>query len=146
MENNPQESLIQMHLDYDGGHILHDTVKWSRFLSIVGIIGLSLFLLVFALAGTAILLAFSKVAPSLEALGGLAGSIIIVVVLVIFAIFGLLVFMLYRFSTLTRRAIDHQDQTTFLEGMKCLKTYFLVCGILGILGLVVDLLSLTKLF
>ncbi|HXB94161.1 MAG TPA: hypothetical protein VNU70_03345 [Puia sp.] len=146
MENDQQESLIQMHLDYDGGHILRETVRWSRFLSIVGIVGLSLCLLVFALAGTAMFAAFSRLAPGIEGLGDLAGGLLLVLLLVFFAIFGLLVYMLYRFSVLTRKGIDHQDQTVFAEGMKCLKTYFLVCGILGVLSLLANLFALTKLF
>jgi len=144
MEND--QSLIQMQLDYDGGHILHETVRWSRFLSIVGIVALCFCLLMFALVGTALLGVVSKLAPGIEELGGLAAGILIVVVLVFFAILGVLVYMLYRFSTLTRRGIDHQDQTAFAAGMKCLKTYFLVSGILGILGLLFNILSLAKLF
>jgi hypothetical protein len=146
MENDQQESLLQMHLDYDGGHILRETVRWSRFLAIVGIVGLSIAALAFAFLGTALLAAFSRLAPGIESLGELAGAIVIVVVLVFLAIFGYLVFMLYRFSTLTRKGINHQDQTVFAEGMKCLKIYFLVSGILAILSLLLNLLSLTKLF
>ncbi|HWB90771.1 MAG TPA: hypothetical protein VG605_02925, partial [Puia sp.] len=56
------------------------------------------------------------------------------------------VFMLYRFSVLTRRGIERQDQVVFAEGMKCLKVYFIISGILALLGLLGNLLSLTKLF
>ena len=146
MENNQEESFLQMHLDYDGGHILQETVRWSRFLSIVGIVGLSICLLAFALVGTALLAAFSKLAPGLETLAGLGGAIIIVVILLFFAIFGFVVFMLFRFSSLTRKAINQQDQVLFAEGMKCLKIYFIVSGIFAILGLLGNLFSLTKLF
>jgi hypothetical protein len=146
MENNQEESLLQMNLDYDGGHILQETVRWSRFLSVVGIIGLSLCLLAFALAGTALLAAFSRLAPGIESLEALGSAILVVVVLAFFAIFGFTVFMLYRFSTLTRRGIAQQDQTLFSEGMKCLKIYFLVSGVFAILGVLGNLYSLTKLF
>jgi hypothetical protein len=54
--------------------------------------------------------------------------------------------MLYRFSVLIRKGIEHQDQIVFAEGMKCLKLYFLVSGILAVLTLLGNLLSLTKLF
>lgn len=146
MENNQDESLLQMHLDYDGGHILKETVRWSRFLSIVGFVGLSLLVLIFALAGTALLTAFSRLTPDIAALAGLGGAVMIVIVLVVLAVFGYVVYMLYRFSVLTRRGIDQQDQAIFAEGMKCLKRYFFVSGILALLSLVANLLTLTKLF
>ena len=146
MENNQEDSFLQMHLDYDGGHVIQETVRWSRFLSIVGIVGLSLCLLAFAVAGTALLGAFYRLAPGLETLEGLGGAILIVVLLALFAIFGFTVFMLYRFSILTRKGIDQQDQGLFAEGMKCLKLYFLISGIFAILGVLGNLYSLTKLF
>jgi hypothetical protein len=146
MENNQQESLLQMHVDYDAGNILRETVRWSRFLSIVGIVGLSVFALAFMLAGSALVAAFSKLAPGIEGLETMGGAILIVACLIVFAIFGYIVFMLYRFSTLTRKAIDQQDQALFNEGMKCLKIYFIINGVLAVLSLLGNLLSLTKLF
>jgi heme/copper-type cytochrome/quinol oxidase subunit 2 len=143
MENNQQESFLQMHLDYDGGHILHETVGWSRFLSIVGIVGLSIFVLIFALAGSALLGAFARLTPGME---GLGGAIAIVIVLLVLGVFGFVVYMLYRFSVLTRRGIDHQDQAVFAEGMKCLKIYFVVSGIIALLSLLGNILSIAKLF
>jgi len=146
MENNQQESFLQMNLDYDGGNILRETVRWSRFLSIVGIIVLSLCLLLFILAGKYLIPAVSRMVPGIESMENVAGALIMVVILVFVAIFGFLVYMLYRFSVLTRKGIEHQDQAVFAEGMKCLKLYFLVSGILAVLSLLSNLLSLTKLF
>jgi hypothetical protein len=146
MENNEQDSFLHMHLDYDGGNILRETVRWSRFLSIVGIVALSIFLLAFALAGAALLPAISSLAPGIAGLADLGSALLIIAILVVFGIFGYLVFMLYRFSVLTRRGIEHQDQAAFAKGMACLKIFFLVSGIFAILGLLGNLFSLTKLF
>ncbi|HTI92122.1 MAG TPA: hypothetical protein VL727_16120 [Puia sp.] len=146
MENSQEQSLLQMNLDYDGGHILHETVRWSRFLSIVGIIAISLMVLVLALAGTALAAVLPALASGLEALAGLGTSIVVLIFLVIFAILGFTVFMLYRFSVLTRRGIDRQDQAAFTEGIKCLKIYFIIGGIFAILGLLGNFASLVSIF
>ena len=146
MENNQPESLLQMHVDYDGGNILRETVRWSKFLSIVGIVGIAFFALVCLLAGSAMLAAFSTLSPGFEGLASMGGVIVIILCLIVFAVAGYIVFMLYRFSTLTRKAIDTQDQALFAEGMKCLKVYFVINGVLGILSLVSNLYSITKLF
>ena len=146
VETHQEEAILQMNLDYDGGNILTETVRWSRFLSIVGLIGLALCALAFTLLGTALIAAFSRFAPGLEQLGALGGAIVIAVALAVIAFLGFVVFMLYRFSVLTRKGIENQDQVLFARGMNCLKIYFIISGIFAILGLVFNLLSLTKLF
>lgn len=146
MEPNQDESLLQMHLDYDGGNILHETVRWSRFLSIVGFVCLGIFALVIAIAGTAMSAVFSRFVPGMDTIEGIGAAILIVVLLVCLAIGGFLVLMLYRFSTLTRRGIDTQDKATFAAGMRCLKIYFLISGIIGILSLLSTLSTITQLF
>jgi hypothetical protein len=143
MESKQDDSLLQMHLDYDGGHILHETTRWSRFLSIVGIIGVGFCVLVLGLAGSAIIALFSQYSPGIAAVGG---ALFMVLILLIVAIFGIAIFMLLRFSVLTRRGIDAQDQAVFAAGMRCLKIYFIINGVLAILGLLGNLLSITKLF
>ena len=146
MENNQQESLLQMHVDYDGGNILRETVRWSRFLSIVGIVGLTIGALALLLAGSTLLAAFSRLSAGLEGLASMGGAIVIVACLIVFAIFAYIIFMLYRFSTLTRKAIDQQDQALFAEGMKCLKIYFIINGVFAVLSLLANLISLKTLF
>ncbi|MBS1604139.1 MAG: hypothetical protein JST42_15840 [Bacteroidetes bacterium] len=146
MENLQEQPLLQMNLDYDGGHILHETVRWSRFLSIVGIVAISLMILVFALAGTALIAGLSSLAPSIASLAGMGGAILVLILLIAFSALGFMVLMLYRFSVLTRRGIDQQDQATFTRGVKCLKIYFIISGIFAILGLLGNLSSLINLF
>lgn len=146
VENNQEEAILQMHLDYDGGNILNETVRWSRFLSIVGIIGLAICALAFALVGTALIAAFSRFAPGLEQLGALGGAVVIFVALGVIVLAGFVVFMLYRFSVLTRRGIQQQDQALFAQGMSCLRIYFVTSGIFALLGLLGNLFTLTKLF
>jgi hypothetical protein len=142
MEENTPESLLDMHLDYDGGNTLRETVRWSKFFSIVGIVCLGLFILVFALAGPRIIALLGETYPNLEDMGILYIILLLIVVLV----GGCIVFMLYRFSILMRNGIESQDQVLFNRGLKGLKTYFLVSGILGLLALVFHLLTLTTLF
>ncbi|MBS1661014.1 MAG: hypothetical protein JST68_08185 [Bacteroidetes bacterium] len=146
MENPQEQTLLQMNLDYDGGHILHQTVRWSRFLSIVGIVAVSLMVLVLGLAGTAMIAAVSTLAPSFASLAGMGTALLVLIVVLVFAAVGVMVFMLYRFSVLVRKGIDGQDQVAFTEGIKCLKIYFIIGGIFAILGLLANLTSLASLF
>lgn len=140
MQENVEESLLEMHLDYDGGNILRETVRWSRFLSIVGLVGVGIFILILALLGNTLVTVYSRILPGIEDFGG----IIIAAFLAVFGILGVMVWMLYRFSSLTRRGIEMQDQAVFTQGLKSLKIYFLISGIFAIVGLLFNLFSLTS--
>jgi hypothetical protein len=144
MEQNTEQSLLELHVDYDGGNTLKETVRWARFVSIVGFIGLGLcvvLFLVFLAAGNAIWGYYSRFFPAMEAFQ----AIFMVICLIALAIFAWVVILLYRFATLTRKGIETQDQTLFNLGLRAGKNYFLISGILAILGLLVNLLNLRTL-
>lgn len=146
MENNQPDSFLQMHLDNDSGNILRETVRWSRFLSVVGIIALSFFLLIFLVGYSEVVASLSRLNSAMEGLESLGSAIVIGIVAVCFAILGYTVYMLYRFSTLVRRGIEQQDQAVFSEGMRCLKVYFIVGAAFSFIGLLGNIFSLTRLF
>ena len=127
-----QSELFGMHLDYQGGHTLKETVRWPRFLSVVGIIGLGMLVLALLVVGASISpVVIQYLGMDSEVLAGLA----ILIMLITFAVLTAMVVMLYRFSVLTRRGIAQQDQETFNSGLNSLRIYFLISGILGILSL-----------
>ena len=142
MEENTPESLLDMHLDYDGGNRLLETVRWSRFLSISGMICIGLFTLALVISGPKVIALYDESYPGLE---NFVVPIIILFLLLIGAL-CVLVLMLYRFSTMTRKGIDGRDQAMFNQGLKGLKTYFLISGVMAILGLLFDILTLSSLF
>jgi uncharacterized membrane protein len=141
MDNStqPQQTeLLGMNLDYDGGNTLQETVRWSKFLAIVGIIALGIYLLVLLVGGSYIAALFQQT-YGLEG-AGLVG-LVIAGIIVVLAVLIFVVVMLYRFSVLTRRGIETQDQAAFNRGLKSLKTYFLINGIFGILILLLTIVS-----
>lgn len=142
-ENTPRSSsFLEMNLDYDGGNVLLETVRWSKFLSVVGIVGLSLFTVIMVFALPTII---TQYAPLLPEISGM--PVIIVLFFLLFTgVLVLLVIMLYRFSVLTRRGIELQDQDMFNRGLKGLKIYFLVTGIFSLISVAVSIFSLTNLF
>jgi hypothetical protein len=142
MEENTPESLLDMHLDYDGGHRLLETVRWSRFLSISGMVCIGLFTLALVIAGPKVIALYEESYPGLENFV----IPIIILFLLLMGTLGVLVFMLYRFSIMTRKGIEGQDQGMFNQGLKGLKTYFLISGVMAILGLLFNILTLSSLF
>jgi hypothetical protein len=138
---NTQEPLIDLEVDYDTKNILTETARWTKFISIVGIIGVGLLLLCLLFAGTVITTLTSKMMPGFESYTGILISAVIIVV----AILGLMVSLLYRFSTLIKKGIEMQDQDAFNRGLSALKTYFIISGVFAVLSLLANFGNLIKL-
>jgi hypothetical protein len=145
MEDTTEGSLLDMQVDYDGGHTLGDTVRWSRFISIVWfcVVGLLVILaLILIPSGRAIFSLYSSLIPGIEDMTAL----IVGIVLLIAAVLGFLSWMLFRFATLTRKAMQTQDQALFNRGLNALRIYFTISGVIALLGLLINILKLPKLF
>jgi hypothetical protein len=99
-------------------------------------------MLAIVLGGRGLITIYSRTIPAVETFGGF----IIAGVVIMLAILGFLVYMLYRFSSLTRKGMETQDQALFNRGLKGLKIYFLISGIFAILGLLANLFNLAKIF
>ena len=141
MEENTQQPLIDLNVDYDAGNILRETTRWTKFISIVGIIGVALILLSLLFAGALITSLSARLLPGMEAFTGL----IIFVIIVVVAILGLMVSLLYRFSTLVKKGIETQDQETFNKGLNSLKIYFIISGVFALLSLLANFVNLFNL-
>jgi putative copper export protein len=134
MENTTEQQkaeLLEMHLDYDGGNTLREAVRWSKFLSIVGIAGVGLLLVVGLISTPYLMDSYGQLTPDSE---GIIGVLLITLALY----FGALVaaaIVLLRFSRLTKKGMDHEDQLVFNRGLKSLKITFMILGILSCLSL-----------
>jgi hypothetical protein len=140
MESGNQSSVLSdLLVTHSMGNHLHDTTKWCRFLAIVGIVFLSIFVIAALMAGTSIAPLVANLFPGM---GSAIGSVLIIVMILFIAVFGLLTFLLLRFAILTRRGLEMRNQTLFNEGLKALKYYFIIYGVIGILGVLGNAASL----
>lgn len=123
--NQDKPELLEMHLDYDGGNTLQEAVRWSKFLSIVGICGIGLLLLAVGIGTPVAIESYGQLMPDGAGIVGL----VLVALVVYFLALGWAAIMLLRFSGLTRRGMETQDQKTFNRGLKSLKVFFIItCG------------------
>jgi hypothetical protein len=141
MEENSQEPLMDLSVDHYAANSLNETARWTKFISIVGLIGVALLLLCLLFAGTVITTLTSKMMPGFENYTGIIISAFIVVV----AILGLMVSLLYRFATNIKKGIETNDQELFNKGLGSLKIYFIISGVFAVLSLLANFTSLIKL-
>ena len=142
MEQNFSESLFDLQLDQEAGNHFRESSKWAKFLSIVYFVAVAIVLLVLVFAATALINAFQEFAPGFTGAGGFMVAVVIIALgIVLFT-----TFLLYRFATLTKEGIERQDQLIFNRGLQALKNYFIVYGVLTILGLVINVFSAVTIF
>lgn len=138
MEQQPSnEPLFGLQVDYDSGSMFSEAGKWAKFLSIIGFIGIGICLLVLAFSSTVLLYGLNTVMPGLE----IAGGLLIGVIAIVLIFFAFLTFLLYRFATLVRQGVEQHNQVIFNDGIRSLKNYFLINGIVSLIGIVINVVG-----
>ncbi len=144
MEPNTDDSLFGLKVDYEAASYFREASKWVKFISIVCFVLLGIVIMIFLFAGTMIATSLETAMPGFGMLGG---GILIAIMIAACMLGVLLLILLYRFAHLTRQGIEREDQVTFNEGLKALKLYFIVTGVLALIGIVFSIFSnLTTLF
>jgi hypothetical protein len=145
MENTNEgdsQEVLGMSLDFDGGNTLQEAVRWSRFISIAGIVCGGVLLLLLLLVGPIFM---GKYAEELPDAAGIIGLAIVLSAVYLGATIAAAVFLL-RFTSLMKKGIGTQDQRAFNSGLKNLKIYFLIAGILSVLLLGLYIFNLINQF
>ena len=138
MDQTPGDTLSDLQLDPDIAAAFQSAAKWARFIAIVLFIFIAfcVLILLFAVAMNAGINTLGDVDPGLQF--GL---------LILFLIpFTLVVIQLYRFANRTREAIQRQDQEMLNRGLRSLRTYLAVYGILSIVGIAVSVFNIISSF
>jgi len=137
MEDN--QSILELQVDQTASKNLSDVSRWARFLSITGFVFIGCVLIFFTVMRSQIANALSQVMPRFadaNSFGVLVGIIIIAGVVL------LLMYFLFRGSILVKNGIETKNQETFNNGLASLKAYFMIYGILAIIALISNFVSI----
>ena len=138
MEEN--HSLFEMDVDHITSVELLDTSGWQKMFGISLLTIIGLVLLVF-------LIAWNKIADMVQnAIDGESGkaamAVVVGILLLIAGILGTMSWFLIRGAVRIKSALRTKDQLLFNNGLSDLKTFFIIYGVLSILGLLGNLISL----
>jgi len=129
MENSPE--TIRIEIDKETIKDLNTTRKWTMFLSILGFIGIGVFVIAGLFAGI-----FLSVFNTGKTDPGFPEWIIYIIVVVAAVIYLFPVLYLFRFSKHTAAAVEKLDKMELNKAFKNLKAYYVYIGILIIAVLV----------
>jgi hypothetical protein len=138
MDDN--ESLFELGVDHINSQELLDTAGWQKMFGVVLLIIIGLVLLVF-------LLAWNKAAAMIGEVVGTNGSqaamvVVAGILLLAAAVLGTLAWFLIRGAGRIKTAIRTKDQLLFNGGLGDLKTFFIIYGVISILSLLGNLVTL----
>lgn len=137
MDQNTSDSLFGLQVDSEAVAQFREGAKWARFISIVYLAGILLVALVVTFAGAGVKSWLEMYVPSMGSVDmDMLGSIFVFVVIVILAIVGFIYILLYRFANLVRKGILESNQEVFNDGLKYLKYYCIVNGVIALLGII----------
>lgn len=135
MEETSVFEKFELHLDQSAKDFLKETAKWAYFLSILGFVGVGLFVVIAIFAG-AIFSALGNTMPGTGALAGSFGVMMSLMYLVLAAIYFFPVFYLFKFSSNAKKAFKENDSEALTSSFGYLKSHYKFVGILMISMLV----------
>lgn len=151
METTGQSSLFELALDQESIGHLNETARWGKFLAIVGFVMCGLVVVGILVVG---LLVMTNVVASAPAkrhvqdfdLSAAEGVGVFFVAAIYFVVFGALYFFpcvfLYNFSRRMGVALKTNDQVKLNQSLKAQKFLFRYVGILTIIAIGMEALSL----
>ena len=138
MEEN--QSILELRVDQTASKNLSDAARWAKFLSITGFICMGLMVIFFMAMQSQITSALSQVIPGFSNIDSV--GFLVTVIIIVAGIVCLLMYFLFRGSILIKKGIETKSQEMFNNGLAALKSYFTMFGIIAIIGLVSNLVSI----
>ena len=138
MEEN--QSFLELQVDQTAAKNLSDVARWARFLSITGFVCMSLMVIFFVSMQSRLAAAMSQIVPGFSDLNGI--GVLLAIIIIAAAVGCLLLYFLFRGSSLIKRGIETKNQEVFNSGLASLKAYFTMYGILAIIVFITNLVSI----
>lgn len=134
MEETSVFEKFELHLDQSAKDFLKETAKWAYFLSILGFVGVGLFVVIAIFAGTI----FSALGtmPGTGAFAGSFGVVMGFMYFILAAVYFFPVYYLFKFSSNAKKAFRENDSEALTASLGYLKSHYKFVGILMISMLV----------
>ena len=140
MEEN--QSLLDLQVDKEAASNLLEVSRWAKFLGVLVVTGFALVFVMFIVLWSRIETLFllnEKITASESSLMRITA---IITYTIAASIFIILVSFLIRGANRIRKGIQNRDQLLFNNGLASFKNFFIMYGVLAIIGLFFVLLSL----
>lgn len=142
MEEN--RSLLGMGVDPNGSTQLIETSRWAKLLAILLLIGIGLMVLLLAFFWSQIGQLMAAETQGEESIAAAVGIMAAVVMVIVAVIVGILMSFLIKGANRIRLGIQSKDQILFNSGLASIKNYFVMYGVIAIIGMIFSLLGILQ--
>lgn len=118
-----------LHLTEPSCGFLKEIAKWTKFLSILGFIGIAFMVVASFFMGTAMASMPNMDLPTTHVLKWMVPAIYIIIAIV----YVFPIYYLYKFSVNTRSALDRGDTDSLTEAFRYLKSHYKFIGVMVII-------------
>lgn len=134
MENKSAFDSFESTLSDAAISYLKESAKWSKFLAILGFIGIALFILLalFFMVGSSQMNPYAGL--------GVPGALISLVYILIAALYFMPVYYLYNYATKVSQALNERNSKMLTDGLENLKSHHKFLGIAAIVVISIYLL------
>jgi hypothetical protein len=139
MEDN--QSLLELKVDTEAASNLTEACRWGKLLAILALIAFGLVVIIVLALQSVIISQFFAIDELQESNSSLIVVTLVTAFLVAGVIVGILLSFLLKATNRIRNGIQNKDQLLFNQGLASLKSYFIMYGIISIIGLVFTLFS-----
>jgi magnesium-transporting ATPase (P-type) len=139
MDQDQSSSLFEMELDQSGQANILAVSKWTRFISITGIVCIAIVLIALAAGGKEILANLGSLYSLCESD---AAMTLIVLVLLVIAFFCVWVFFLLKASNLLKKGILGKNATDIAEGFRAMKTFFILSTVISMFSILTTIIGM----
>lgn len=144
MENSSESSLFDSSIDDIAINELNAVGKWVKRIAVVSLVFIGFVMLLMIFMGVAIssLSSYLPLEYSRLLSDEMSGSIFLVIFSVVMILGGLYILLLYKFGNNLIKATTYQDQEALETAFISYKTYLIITGVLGIVGLLFTLIGI----
>jgi Family of unknown function (DUF5362) len=131
--NEDKNNLFGLEIDNYAKNTFYDMVKWSKFLAVLGFIGLGLMIAggLYAIVAAGSYSSYSYY--SRNSFGGIYGTMMFFIYIIIAALYFYPTFALLKYSTCMKTAVTTNNKAKFNEAITYLKNMFKYIGIVMII-------------
>lgn len=137
-EQDPGQPLFDLQIDYDSGNTIRNLSKWAKFIAITYFVLAAAILIAFAFVGAKLVSLINSWRPGLTDGLGVATIGILVLMLAVYVFINV---HLYLFADKVKKAVERQDQQLFNDGLKSFKIFLLTSGVLALLALLFNIVT-----
>ncbi len=128
-----EKQLFELEVDHLSTDELMETSRWQRMLGLVIVLSMALLLI-------ALLVGWNQISSLADESMGAGGSqaamaYIVVILLLVAAVAVIMAGLLIRGATRMKTALRTKEQALFNNGLNDLKIFFIIYGVISILGL-----------